>query len=344
MKKVFSILSVLITFAIISSCSDDEDKALSSLNSITEFKISFSGVDDKDVISKLGDNITISVPFKTSLKGLKPTIKVSDKATVSPKSGVAIDFVDGVAKPFIVTAEDGSKKTYKVTITVRGEVGSGSRIKTFLVKDPWGGADALTTYKYASSNFVNEYETKIGKKTTAYKYVYNKKNQITEKKGDATKENTVYKYNEKGQIINASYTKDGKLKYSYTYTYDEKGQLTEELRVDEQEEKESRKKAIKKFEYKDGNVVKENRYGSDYIATYDTKNNPFIGIYPKAYATINVGAYGDEKVNKNNLITITGADAKITYTYNKEDYPLTLSYTIFGGAATIKREFTYYTK
>lgn len=335
MKKIQLILSVFIAAVMITSCSKDEPIVLSSLKGIDSFEIAFDGVDAKDVqTEKKGENITISVPFKTSLTGLKPTIKVSDKATVSPASGKAIDFTDGVAKQFTITAEDKTTKVYNVTINVRGEVGSGSKLKTFRSNDSWG-ADVLTTYTYAESNFVKEYSEKVGKNTTVYAFVYDAKNQITEKKCDDKKESTIYTYNDKGQITGATLKTDGKLTYTYKYTYDTTGNLTEEVRVTEADKKE----AIKKFEYKNGNVVKENRYNQPYVATYDDKNNPFIGIYPSAYSKINTGI-GIKGINKNNPITMTGADAAITYTYNNDNYPLTSSYGYFG-AATVNCTYTY---
>lgn len=344
MKRMYQLLFLFIAFATITSCTKEDEKppTKSSLNSIESFKITFEGLKDADVIQKKeGNNISFSVPYKTNIKGLKPVITISDKATISPKSGEAVDFVDGVAKSFTVTAEDGAKKVYKVTITVRGEVGSGSKLKTFRSNFSWG-EDILTTYKYSSSNFIEEYSVKVGKKVTVYKVVYNPKNQVVEKKSEANKESTSYKYNEKNQIVSASYKKEGKLKFSYTYTYNNAGELIKELRIDEQEKDEKKKKAVKEYKYKNGNVVFENIYNQEYKATYDDKNNPFIGIYPKAYAAIMVGIYGDEKTNKNNPITMTGADDKIKYTYNKDGYPLTASYTSYGGAANMQKTFTYY--
>lgn len=347
MKKVFSILSVFVAFAIISSCSEDEDKApvLSSLNSITEFKINFSGVDAKDVISKLGDNITISVPFKTSLKGLKPTIKVSDKATVLPKSSVAIDFVDGVAKPFVVTAEDGSKKTYKVTITVRGEVGSGSKIKTYknvaeyISKEFSFFVDnSLTSYEYDSkTNFVTKATIKndVKKQTTVYTFTYDKKNQITEKKSEKT--SLVYTYNDKGQIISSIDKEEGKEKYSNVYTYDDSGNLIKKERTT----KKDGKKTVYTYKYNKGNVIEQTVGTEKYTATYDTKNNPFIGMYPKAYGSILVDIH---EVNKNNPITLNTTDKELTYTYNKDGYPLTCSYKTTEVPLKVDKTFTYYTE
>ena len=56
------------------------------------------------------------LPFDTDLTKITPTIKVSDKATVTPPSGVANDFSDTTT--YIVTAENGTTETYSVIISL----------------------------------------------------------------------------------------------------------------------------------------------------------------------------------------------------------------------------------
>lgn len=59
--------------------------------------------------------ITATLPFGTDLSSLTPTITVSDKATVSPPSGVPNDFTDTVT--YIVNAENGDTQAYQVVIS-----------------------------------------------------------------------------------------------------------------------------------------------------------------------------------------------------------------------------------
>lgn len=64
--------------------------------------------------------IHITLPCNSTLEltNITPVIAVSDKATVSPASETVLDFSDGAAKTFNVTAEDGvTVKTYQVTVT-----------------------------------------------------------------------------------------------------------------------------------------------------------------------------------------------------------------------------------
>jgi hypothetical protein len=60
--------------------------------------------------------ITATVPAGTDVTKLVPTITISDKATVSPASGVAQDFSKEVS--YTVTAEDGGTVVWKVNVIV----------------------------------------------------------------------------------------------------------------------------------------------------------------------------------------------------------------------------------
>jgi len=339
MKKIFSILSVFIAVAIstVSCSSSDDSPALSSLATISDFAITIDGVDAEAINYDFGTDIAVTVPFGTNLTAVVPTIAVSENATVSPVSGEEVTFVDGEAKTFVVTAEDGiTTKDYTVTITVRGEVGSGSKLETYVLADLYG-ENSTTTYTYNDANFVSEY-TKVQDdwgtiSTTVYTLVYNDKNQVIEK----TTENssTVYTY-ENGQIVKSEYKYNDELVYTYTYSYNTNGDLSSEQRTDHDND-DAQTEVL--FTIVDGNVTVENRFGDDYTATYDTKNNPFKGLYPAAYAAINVGI---ASVNTNNPISGTLADDTVTYEYNTDDYPIKASYTYFDGFATVEKTFTYY--
>jgi len=339
MKKIFSILSVFLILATttVSCSSEDDDVMLSSLATITDFTIAIDGVNADDIVYDLGTDIAVTVPFGTSLTAVVPTITVSENATISPVSGEEVTFVDGEAKTFVVTAEDGiTTKNYTVTITVRGEVGSGSQLETYVLADLYG-ENSTTTYTYNDANFVSEYtkeQDDLGTIiATVYTLVYNDKNQVIEKTSDAT--STVYTY-ENGQIVKGEYKEDDVLVYTYIYSYNANGDLSSEIRTDHSNE-DTQTEVL--FTIVDGNVTVETRFGDDYKAAYDAKNNPFKGLYPAAYAAINVGIV---TVNTNNPISGNLADDVVTYEYNTDDYPVKASYTYFGGLATVEKTFTYY--
>lgn len=336
MKKVFPFLSLIIALVIVSCSSDDNDKIVqSSLNSITSFKINFEGLSEDDVIYDLGNNITISVPFKTDITGLVPNITISDKATISPASGEAVNFVDGVVMPFTVTAENGDEKVYNVTINIRGEVGSGSQVKTYHFKDDF--SESITTYTYdETSNFIKSYDIEEGGATTTYTFVYDDKNQVIEVKSDT--KSTTYTYNDLGLIVSAVQKDDGTESFSFTYTYNAEDRLEKSERVN----KENDKVVNTSYTYnEEGNVESETIGAQKLENTYDDKNNPFKGVYPTAFAKINVGTSLDG-VNINNPVQGNfSSDTPVTYTYNTDGYPLTASYVVYGFLNT-SITYTYY--
>jgi YD repeat-containing protein len=325
MKKVFPFLSLIIALVMVSCSSDDSDKvAQSSLNSITSFKINFEGLSEEDVIYDLGNNITISVPFKTDITGLVPNITISEKATISPASGESVNFVDGEAIPFTVTAENGDEKVYNVTINIRGEVGSGSKIKTYHFKDDF--SESLTTYSYDEvSNFIKSYDLEEGGATTTYTLIYDDKNQVIEVKTDT--KSTIYTYNDAGLIVSAVQKDDGTESFTFTYTYDAQDRLEKSERVN----KENDKVVNTSYTYNEEGNVKSETIGAQKLEnTYDDKNNPFKGVYPTAFAKINIGT-GLDAVNINNPAQGSfSSDTPVTYTYNTDNYPLTASYVVFG--------------
>jgi lysophospholipase L1-like esterase len=61
--------------------------------------------------------VTLTVPFGTVLTNLVPTITING-SSVSPVSGIAHTFVDGVSTNYTVTAADSSTQIYAVTVNV----------------------------------------------------------------------------------------------------------------------------------------------------------------------------------------------------------------------------------
>jgi len=341
MKKSISIFLSIIAVALTVSCSSDDDAIQqSSLAEITSFSLDFKGLNEEDVDYDLGTNINVHVPFGTDLTAVVPTVTTSENATVSPASAAPVTFEDGAPKVFTVTAEDGTKKEYTVTVNVRGEVGSGSKLKTYTIAELYG-ENSSSTYSYNEANFVEEITREVddwGVVTTSVTtFEYNDKNQIIAKRVEAAKEETLYTYGD-DKIVKAVYSEDGTVVYTYNYTYNEAGEILSEKRTNHADED-----AIDeiKFVIENGNVTEENRYGEVYVATYDDKNNPFIGLYPAAYAAINAGI---QAVNVNNPISGTMADDVISYEYNEDGYPVSSSYTYFDNLATVNKTFTYFTE
>ncbi|MBU2912842.1 DUF5018 domain-containing protein [Reichenbachiella agariperforans] len=342
MRKIHAILALAALVIGFTSCSEDDSPSFSSLNDIESFEIDFGGIEG--VTYDFGTDIEISVPFGTDLSGLVPTIVVSENATVTPESGSAVDFTDGEATVFTVTAENTvDVATYNVIITTRGEVGSGSKLKTYQLVELYL-ENSVTTYEYSeTSGFVTKY-TKVlddlgTEITSTYELVYDEKNQVIEEiftSGDI-EGSTVYEYVD-GVIVAAEYTEGTESIYSYTYSYSsESGYLTTVVRVDHTDED---------FESRDvymvdenGNVTTQTISNQVQTAGYDDKHNPFRSLYPAAYAAINIGIGA---VNTNNPISGTLVDDGGTFEYNTDDYPLSADYTYYDGFITVSKVYTYF--
>lgn len=101
------------------SCGDDDDPVLPEKNNakaITSFKFSEFTPEVVGTISEADKKILLIVPFGTNVTALVPTITVSDKASVTPHSGISNDFTEPTT--YVVKAEDGSEQSYLVTVTV----------------------------------------------------------------------------------------------------------------------------------------------------------------------------------------------------------------------------------
>lgn len=91
----------------------------------SHFRIFIPKSDEKAITSfRIGEleanisdfDITLTLPEGSDATALSPEIIISEKASVSPSSGEAVDFTNPVV--YTVTAEDGSKAQYTVTISV----------------------------------------------------------------------------------------------------------------------------------------------------------------------------------------------------------------------------------
>jgi eukaryotic-like serine/threonine-protein kinase len=113
LTKILLSIYVAIMMIAVACKTKETPTPLSSEKIMSAF--SFSSLNPAVTGSISGTSITATVPFGTNLN-LAPTITVSAKATVSPSSGSSQDFSKSVS--YIVTAEDGSKQTYNVAVSL----------------------------------------------------------------------------------------------------------------------------------------------------------------------------------------------------------------------------------
>jgi len=118
MKKFLWVIAAAVMFA---ACGDDEDPApqpeveKSSEKNIVSFVFEDLSPEVTATIDQSSKVIEAEVSHDTDITALKPTIDISEKATVSPVSGETVDFSEDVV--YTVTAEDESTVEYTVKIT-----------------------------------------------------------------------------------------------------------------------------------------------------------------------------------------------------------------------------------
>lgn len=119
---LFSVLLVLLN-----SC----DKPAPIEQSTDKELNSFVIADIEGVIDETGRTISLNLSSGTNLASLSPEISISQKATISPASGVVQDFTNPVT--YTVIAEDGSAVDY--TVTVVDECASARHVYSFTYND-----------------------------------------------------------------------------------------------------------------------------------------------------------------------------------------------------------------
>ncbi|PWK26521.1 uncharacterized protein DUF5018 [Arcicella aurantiaca] len=119
-KTFIAIYVVIMCFAV--ACKKDEPTPTtttpavkSAAKDITKFSFSALSPVVEATIDATTKAITATVPAGTDVTKLVPTITISDKATISPATGVAQDFSKEVS--YTVTAEDGGMVVWKVNVT-----------------------------------------------------------------------------------------------------------------------------------------------------------------------------------------------------------------------------------
>jgi outer membrane protein assembly factor BamB len=129
MKKYSSLILNICFLSLLMACSKDDVPTTttptptptptvtkSSAKDITKFSFAALSPAVDATIDATAKTISATVPAATDLTKLVPTITISDKATVSPATGVAQDFSKEVS--YTVTAEDASTVVYKVKIDI----------------------------------------------------------------------------------------------------------------------------------------------------------------------------------------------------------------------------------
>ena len=140
LRNVAVIFACLVVTTMFFACKKSTEKQITAFSFVTPQAVG--------VINESAKTITIDVPAGTNVTALTPSITVSDKATVSPASGVKQNFTNPVT--YTVKAEDGSTVNYMVTLTIGGVSMSGL-VKRIIFHEKGSIPDTLK-YIYDTQN------------------------------------------------------------------------------------------------------------------------------------------------------------------------------------------------
>ncbi|WP_350284387.1 DUF5018 domain-containing protein [uncultured Croceitalea sp.] len=119
MKKII-FFTALLLFGL-TSCDDDDQAELNNENQLLTF--SFLSKDNDELsadvngtVDQSTKTVLVELSDKIDVSELKPTITISENATVSPDNQITTDFSEAVT--YQVKAEDGATQDYKVTVTL----------------------------------------------------------------------------------------------------------------------------------------------------------------------------------------------------------------------------------
>ncbi|GGX11911.1 DUF5018 domain-containing protein [Aquimarina muelleri] len=131
LKKIWNLgkLFFLLILILTNSCKKDDDvQILSANNFITSFKLTSGGFTKNFEIKE--NKIEGSLPYTVDEMDISLEIVISDQATISPDPRTITTIKDPI--DFVVTAEDGTKKSY--TVEIKRELNSENSITLFEIK------------------------------------------------------------------------------------------------------------------------------------------------------------------------------------------------------------------
>lgn len=318
-------------------CSDDDsspEEPKGTGKSITSFKL--SGL-TPTVTATINDGaakaITATVPVGTNVTALVPTIEISADASVSPTSGTAQNFTSPVT--YTVTAEDGSKQLYTVTITV-AEDDEVTCYPTVLPNDDLIMSITYNTDHQVARVVYREVDEEDTDYHSEFEYTNGKRSRVNVISNDEVVAYTTFTYT--AETIVESYfgsEREGELTLENFYIYHlTNGRVTSWAYYNTFDNEEGTRLDSAAFTYTNDNVTRMDGYGSGeelqwhILFEYDDKTN--------VYALTGLNGDGDGYLtdplvlSKNNQTRAERLGSsqrveEIAYTYNEQGLPLTQS-------------------
>lgn len=313
-------------------CSDDDSETKSANKSITSFKLSALTPAVTATVDESAKTIALSVPTGTNVTALVATVEVSADASVSPASGTAQNFTNPVT--YTVTAADGTKQAYVVTVTV-GASQAAACYPTLLplVDEVVGTITYTADHRVATATFTEELEEEGDGFRAEYVYTDGKVSRINYFHGDEAVNYTTFTYGT--STITESYyadeNEDGVREITNYYVY----YLTDGRVTSWSYRTPNRKTRLDSaaFIYTGDNVTRTNGFGSSdtqewyHTFEYDDKINPLYQSGLNSEGGDDGYLIDPIALSKNN-VTFWDSHSKnytetINYTYNDKGLPLT---------------------
>jgi hypothetical protein len=330
-------------------CSDDDstpEDPKDTGKSIASFKFDALTPAVTATINEAAKTVAATVPAGTNVTALVPTIGISDAAAVSPASGTAQNFTTPVT--YTVTAEDGSKQTYIVTVTVEEK-----ELACWPTELP--GVESMMSITYTPDHSVSivSHQAYDEEGNTAYRsefqYTDGKLSRVTNLHGEEITSYTTLTYGN-NTITETYFTKEGENfpEYHHFIYYLNGTRIIGWARHDPQYDGARTDSAV--YTYTNDNITRMDGYGTGeeikwhHEYKYDDKTNPF------ALA----GLTGDDDeffqpitLSKNNITSILyyyagelTEEETYTFTYNDNGLPVT-SVVDYNGFPDPERTFKY---
>ncbi|GAB3993109.1 hypothetical protein GCM10028807_27560 [Spirosoma daeguense] len=292
------------------------------------------------------------VPSTTDITKLVPTITTSAKANLAPASGVVQNYTNPVS--YTVTAEDGSTLVYEVKVEKSAVVPNSTPCLLTQFEDTYTTSSGssrtdITNFGYDQTGRINQIKrTSSGSSASTLSISYDTDGNVVQViEAGSGSSTTRFSYQNgkvtKMEIYDASNKLVGDYIASSRFKFNDQNEPIESNSNPGQTTNEKTT-----FGYLNGNIVRitglwgDNREPDTFEYSYDTKNNPLLASKPQRILLVYLIRYSSFGM-ANNIVqakNTKGQTGTITYTYNKNNYPIDAKAVALDGTVSTYK-YTY---